>query len=149
MEIIKAPIYVKLTEEERKTLRDAYDILNELYDVIHDNDCEYVRNFLIVCGVALLCYGGVKFELVRYAALAILALIIVGGCAWAIIRLIRWDWWLRGRLNKDEYEAYMACDRVFGFTTDKYLPTEEQIQNMVNETSIDKDTLWSMFEKLS
>lgn len=24
----------------------------------------YVRNFLIVCGVALLCYGGVKFELV-------------------------------------------------------------------------------------
>lgn len=43
MEIIKAPIYVKLTEEERKTLRDAYDILNELYDVIHDNDCEYVK----------------------------------------------------------------------------------------------------------
>lgn len=108
-----------------------------------------VRNFLILCGIALLCYGGVKFELVRYAALAVLALIVVGGCAWAIIRLIRWDWWLRGRLNKDEYEAYMACDRVFGFTTDKYLPTEEQIQNMVNETSIDKDTLWSMFEKLS
>lgn len=51
--------------------------------------------------------------------------------------------------TKDEYEAYMACDRVFDFTTDKYLPTEEQIQNMVNETSIDKDTLWSMFEKLS
>lgn len=44
MEIIKAPIYVKLTEEERKTLRDAYDILNELYDVIHDNDCEYVSD---------------------------------------------------------------------------------------------------------
>lgn len=42
MEIIKAPIYVKLTEEERKTLRGAYDILNELYDVIADNDCEYV-----------------------------------------------------------------------------------------------------------
>lgn len=42
MEIIKAPIYVKLTEEERKTLRDAYDILNELYDVLTDNDCEYV-----------------------------------------------------------------------------------------------------------
>lgn len=47
MEIIKAPIYVKLTEEERKTLRDAYDILNELYDVIHDNDCEYVSD---TCG---------------------------------------------------------------------------------------------------
>lgn len=42
MEIIKAPIYVKLTDEERKTLRDAYDILNELYNVIADNDCEYV-----------------------------------------------------------------------------------------------------------
>lgn len=47
MEIIKAPIYVKLTEEERKTLRDAYDILNELYDVIADNDCEYVDD---TCG---------------------------------------------------------------------------------------------------
>lgn len=109
----------------------------------------YARNFLIVCGVALLCYGGVKFELVRYAALAILALIVVGGYAWAIIRLIRWDWWLRGRLNKDEYEAYMACDRVFGFTTDKYLPTEEQIQEMMDTTSIDSDILWSMFERLS
>lgn len=42
MEIIKAPIYVKLTEEERKTLRDACDILSELYDIIADNDCEYV-----------------------------------------------------------------------------------------------------------
>lgn len=42
IEIIKSPIYVKLTEEERKTLRDAYDILNELYDIIADNDCEYV-----------------------------------------------------------------------------------------------------------
>lgn len=44
MEIIKAPIYVKMTKEERKTLRDAYDILNELYDIIADNDCEYVGN---------------------------------------------------------------------------------------------------------
>lgn len=41
MEVIKAPIYVKLTEEERKTLRDAYTILNELYDIIADNNCEY------------------------------------------------------------------------------------------------------------
>lgn len=47
MEIIKAPIYVKMTEEERKTLRDAYDILNELYDIIHDNNCEYVSD---TCG---------------------------------------------------------------------------------------------------
>ena len=110
---------------------------------------KYGRNFLILCGFGLLVYGMVKFELVRYAVLALLTLIVVGGCAWAIIRLIRWDWWLRGRLNKDEYEAYMACDRVFGFTTDKYLPTEEQIQDMVDETSIDSDILWSMFEKLS
>lgn len=87
----------------------------------------YVRNFLILCGIALLCYGGVKFELVRYAMLAVLALTIVGGCVWMLIHLVRWDWQLRGRLNKDEYEAYMACDRAFGFTTDEYLPTEEQI----------------------
>lgn len=47
MEIIKTPIYVKLTEEERKTLRDAYNILNELYDIIVDNDCECVDD---TCG---------------------------------------------------------------------------------------------------
>lgn len=47
MEIINAPIYVKLTEEERKTLRDAYDILNELYGIIADNDCEYMSD---TCG---------------------------------------------------------------------------------------------------
>lgn len=110
---------------------------------------KYGRNFLILCSFGLLVYGMVKSTFVRYAVLAVLALIVVGGCAWAIIRLIRWDWWLRGRLNKDEYEAYMACDRVFGFTTDKYLPTEDQIQEMMDETSIPSETLWSMFEKLS
>lgn len=47
MELIKAPIYVKLTEDERKTLRDAYHILNELYGIIADNDCEYVSD---TCG---------------------------------------------------------------------------------------------------
>ena len=47
MEIIKAPTYVKLTEKERKTLLDAYDILNELYDITADNDCEYVDD---TCG---------------------------------------------------------------------------------------------------
>lgn len=47
MEIIKAPIYVKMTENERKTLRDACDILNELYVIIADNDCEYVGD---TCG---------------------------------------------------------------------------------------------------
>ena len=109
----------------------------------------YGRNFLILCGIALMVYGMVKFELMRYAVLAVLTLIVVGGCVWSLAHIARWDWWLRGRLNKDEYEAYIACDRVFGFTTDEYLPTEEQIQNMVDKTSISKDVLWSMFEKLS
>ena len=109
----------------------------------------WARNFLIICGFGLLVYGMVKSTFVLYATIAVIVLTIAGGCAWSMISSIHWDWWLRGRLNKDEYEAYMACDREFGFTTDKYLPTEEQIQDMVNETSIDKDTLWSMFEKLS
>lgn len=43
----QSPIYVKLTEEERKTLRDAYDILNELYEIINENDCQCVGN---TCG---------------------------------------------------------------------------------------------------
>ena len=43
----------------------------------------------------------------------------------------------------------MACDRVFGFTTDKYLPTEDQIREMMDETSIPSDILWSMFERLN
>ena len=47
MEIVKAPIYIKLTEEERKTLCDAYTILNELYDIIAENDCESVGD---TCG---------------------------------------------------------------------------------------------------
>ena len=109
---------------------------------------KYGRNFLILCGVALLCYGGIKFELVRYAVLAVLTLTIVGVFMWALIRIARWDWWLRGRLNKDEYEAYKACDCMFGWRDDKYLPTEEQIEWMIDHTDIPSDTLWSMFEKL-
>ena len=109
----------------------------------------YGRNFLILCGFVLLVYGMVKFELVRYAVFAILTLFVVGECAWALIRLIRWDWWLCGRLNKNGYEAYQACDRVFGWRDDEYLPTEEQIEWMIDHTNIPSDTLWSMFEKLS
>lgn len=108
----------------------------------------YGRNFLILCGVALLVYGMVKFELVRYAVLAILTLTIVGGCVWGLIRIARWDWWLRGRLNKDEYEAYMACDWMFGWRDDKYLPTEEQIVWIAEHNNVSCETLWSMFEKL-
>ena len=109
---------------------------------------KYARNFLILCGVALLCYGGVKFELVRYAVLAVLTLTIVGGCVWGLIRIARWDWWLRGRLNKDEYKAYKACDCMFGWRDDKYLPTEEQIVWIAEHNDVSCETLWSMFEKL-
>ena len=52
---------------------------------------KYGRNFLILCGVALLCYGGIKFELVRYAVLAVLTLTIVDVFMWALIRIARWD----------------------------------------------------------
>lgn len=55
---------------------------------------------------------------------AVLALIVVGGCAWAIIHFILWR-------------------------NDEYLSTEEQIQEMMDETSIPSNTLWSMFERLS
>ena len=109
---------------------------------------KYARNFLILCGIALLCYGGVKFELVRYAVLAILTLIVVGVFVWALIRIARWDWWLRGRLNKDEYEAYKACDWMFGWRDDKYLPTEDQIVWTAEHNDVSCETLWSMFEKL-
>lgn len=54
----------------------------------------------------------------------ILALIAVGGCAWAIIRFILWR-------------------------NDEYLSTEEQIQEMMDETSISSETLWSMFDRLN
>nr|DAG21803.1 MAG TPA: hypothetical protein [Caudoviricetes sp.] len=54
----------------------------------------------------------------------VLALIAVGGCAWMIIRFVLWR-------------------------EDKYLSTEEQIQEMMDETSIPSETLWSMFDKLN
>lgn len=109
----------------------------------------YGRNFLIVCGLALLCYGMVKFELVRYAVLAILTLTIVGGFTWAVIRIVRWDWWLRGKLDKDEYEAYQSCERMFGWRDNKYIPTGEQIVWIAEHTNNSCDTLWSMFHKLT
>ena len=109
----------------------------------------YGRNFLILSGIALLLYGIVKSELVRYATLCVLVFTIVGGFAWAMIRVARWDWWLRGKLTEDEYNAYLACDRMFGWRDDKYLPTEAQVYTMATETRINKDTLWSMFNKLT
>lgn len=109
----------------------------------------WARNFLIVCGFGLLVYGMVKSTFVLYAVLAILTLTIAGGCAWSMISSICWDWRLRGKLTEDEYKAYQSCARLFGWRDDKYLPTEEQIQDMVDETSIDKNVLWSMYNKLT
>lgn len=54
----------------------------------------------------------------------ILALIAVGGCAWAIIRFVLWR-------------------------NDEYLSSEEQIQEMMDKTSIPSETLWSLFDRLN
>lgn len=109
---------------------------------------KYGRNFLILCGFILLVYGMVKSTFVLYTTVAIMTLAIVGVCVWSMISSIRWDWRLRGKLTEDEYKAYQSCERFFGWRDDKYLPTEEQIYAMAMETSIDKDVLWSMFNKL-
>ena len=109
----------------------------------------YARNFLIVCGFGLLVYGMVKSTFVLYAVLAILTLTIAGACAYTLISSIRWDWRLRGRLTEDEYKAYQSCARLFGWRDDKYLPTEDQVYTMTTETSLNKDVLWSMYNKLT
>ena len=110
---------------------------------------KWARNFLIVCGFGLLVYGMVKSTFVLYAVLAILTLTIAGGCAYTLISSIRWDWRLRGKLTEDEYKTYQSCERFFGWHDNKYLPTEEQIYAMAKETSLDKDVLWSMYNKLT
>ena len=109
----------------------------------------WARNFLIVCGFGLLVYGMVKSTFVLYVVLAILTLTIAGGCAWSMISSIRWDWRLRGKLTEDEYKAYQSCERLFGWRDDKYLPTEDQVYTMTTETSLNKDVLWSMYNKLT
>lgn len=109
----------------------------------------YGRNFLIVCGFGLLVYGMIKSALVLYATVVIMVLTIVGACIWSMVDSVRWDWRLRGKLTESEYKAYQSCERFFGWRDDKYLPTEEQIYAMAMETSIDKDVLWSMYNKLT
>ena len=42
MEIIQAPVYVKLSDEERNSLHKVYVILNDLVNVAEENDCIYV-----------------------------------------------------------------------------------------------------------
>lgn len=54
----------------------------------------------------------------------VLALIVAGVGTYAIIRFILWR-------------------------NEKYLSTEEQIQEMMDETSIDSNTLWSLFDRLN
>lgn len=107
------------------------------------------RNFLILCGFILLVYGMVKSTFVLYATVAIIVLTVAGVFVWGMIRSIRWDWQLRGKLTESEYKSYKACDWMFGWRDDKYLSTEEQIEWMIDYTDIPSETLWSMFEKLS
>ena len=109
----------------------------------------YGRNFLILCGFILLVYGMIKSTLVLYTTLAILSLTIAGACAWSMISSLRWDWRLRGKLTENEYKAYQACDRMFGWGNDKYLPTEEQIKWIAEQTEVPSETLWSMYNKLT
>lgn len=47
MKVINAIMYVELTETERKTLSEACTILNELYEIIDENDCERATNILM------------------------------------------------------------------------------------------------------
>lgn len=109
----------------------------------------YGRNFLILCGFILLVYGMIKSTLVLYATVAVITLTIAGMCVWCMVDSIRWDWRLRGKLTEDEYKAYQACDRMFGWCNDKYLPTDDQIVLMTEYTDYSCDTLWSMFNKLT
>ena len=44
MEIIKAPVYIKLSDKERNSLHEVYVILNDLVNVAEENNCEYVNN---------------------------------------------------------------------------------------------------------
>ena len=109
----------------------------------------YGRNFLILCGFILLVYGMIKSTLVLYAAVAVMTLTIVGACVWSMVDSVRWDWRLRGKLTEDEYKVYQSCERMFGWRDDKYLPTNDQIVWMAENTNYSCDTLWSMFNKLT
>lgn len=110
---------------------------------------KYGRNFLIMCGLALLVYGMIKSTLVLYAAVAVMTLTIVGACVWSMVDSVRWDWRLRGKLTEDEYKVYQSCERMFGWRDDKYLPIDDQIVWMAENTNYSCDTLWSMFNKLT
>ena len=44
MEFIESPIYIKLNEEERNSLHEAYVILNDLACAAEEDDSEYISN---------------------------------------------------------------------------------------------------------
>ena len=46
MKVINSAIAVQLTGIDQATLSNAYNILNELYDIIANNDCECAINTL-------------------------------------------------------------------------------------------------------
>lgn len=46
MKIINSVITVQLTSIDQATLSNAYTILNELYKIIDENDCELATNTL-------------------------------------------------------------------------------------------------------
>ena len=46
MKVINSVITVQLTGIDQATLSNAYTILNELYKIIDENDCEFATNTL-------------------------------------------------------------------------------------------------------
>lgn len=46
MKVINSVITVQLTSIDQATLSNAYTILNELYKIIDENDCELATNTL-------------------------------------------------------------------------------------------------------
>ena len=105
--------------------------------------------FGVLCAGVGVVWSMIKFEGVRYFVIVLLLLSVISFFLYMSITVARWDWWLRGQLTKDEYEAYMACDRYFGFRDNKYIPTENQIKAMIHQTKIDADLLLSMYKKLT
>ena len=47
MKIINSVITIQLTSIDQATLSNAYTILNELYKIIDENDCELATNTLM------------------------------------------------------------------------------------------------------
>lgn len=109
---------------------------------------KWLRNFVIFLAAIGIIYLAVLFEIVRYILLAVLIIIIVGGCIYALVTMMVWDWKIRGKLTQKEYEAYLACDRTFGYCAEKYIPTDEQIIWMAKNTELQCKVLYTMWEAL-